>query len=343
MTFNRFIKFLFAFVLVTFGRLSQADVAAAAPTCVGKFMNPISDICWSCIFPITIGGIPILTMRQEDNNSTPKTIICMCSGSWPVPIGIIVSFWEPLHLIEAVRAPYCFPSLGGKSMNLGVTAPAHGRNLQKSQTTQSFYQVHWYLNPMMFWLQDTIDDECTDQGAFDMAYFTEVDALWDDSEATFILNPDAALFANVIAQSACAIDCIAASAGFGRNELFWCAGCQGSMYPLVGWVGTHSGGVQASSLLVQRLTNKMHREGLMTARSGADGMCAHLIQPIMDKTNYKYQMVYPVPQTIKILGRCCQPYGRTTVLWGAGDEFPYRGEDYAYQIFRKRDCCVGYD
>jgi TraU protein. len=61
----------------------------------------------------------------------------------------------------------------------------------------------------------------------------------------------------------------------------------------------------------------------------------------MDKTNYKYHMLYPVPQTRKINGKCCQPLGRSEIKWGAGREFPFAGEDFAYQIFRKRNCCQG--
>ncbi|WP_370976920.1 TraU family protein [Acinetobacter baumannii] len=38
---------------------------------------------------------------------------------------------------------------------------------------------------------------------------------------------------------ACAGDCVLASAGFGSNGLFWCAGCNGSIYPLNGNVGAH--------------------------------------------------------------------------------------------------------
>jgi conjugal transfer pilus assembly protein TraU len=61
----------------------------------------------------------------------------------------------------------------------------------------------------------------------------------------------------------------------------------------------------------------------------------------MDKTHYKMQMVYPIPNTLKDGSQCCQPYGRTTMIWGAGKSFPVSGEDFAYQIFRKRNCCAG--
>ncbi len=30
-----------------------------------------------------------------------------------------------------------------------------------------------------------------------------------------------------------------------------------------------------------------------------------------------------------------------TLVWGAGKEYPVAGEDFAYQLFRKRNCCAG--
>ena len=124
-------------------------------------------------------------------------------------------------------------------------------------------------------------------------------------------------------------------------NLFWCAGCQGSIYPMTGHVTTHIGGVQASVLLTQRMTAKMHRQFTTFAGAGRQGLCGYYPLPIMDKTHYKLQMVYPVPATAKDAGQCCQPYGRTTMIWGAGKEYPVSGEDFSYQIFRKRNCCAG--
>lgn len=324
------------------GFVSTSFADNTAPTCNGKFMNPITDICWSCVFPLKVGGATLAGRDQEDNGtSSGSNPVCFCSNNGVPRVGVKASFWEPARLIEVVRSPYCFPSLGGIKLDVGIDAPAHGRSLKKGDTRSSFYQVHWYINPLLFWLEVLVDNNCLEQGVFDLGYFTEVDPLWADSELTFILNPDASLFTSILAQGACAADCVAASLGFPLNELFWCAGCQGSMYPLDGYVGAHVGGVQASVLLAQRMTNKMHREGLIWSASGSDGLCGYYIQPLMDKTNYKMQMTYPVRATGKVDGKCCQPYGRTTTIWGAGKEFPYKGEDFAYQIFRKRDCCQG--
>jgi len=322
-------------------------VPGTTPTCKGKFPNPITDICWSCMFPMKVGGGTLISASQEDSgNGASGNPFCFCGNGTVNPkVGIKIDFWEPSRLFEAVRAPHCYPSLGGVMLDPGIAAPAHQQNRSKtpkdSATRSSFYNTHWYTNPIMYWLEVVLDNNCLEHGAFDVAYATEYDPLWNDTQLSFLLAPDSALFANPIAIAACAADCVMATLGFPSNTLFWCSGCQGMMYPLSGWVATHIGAVQATTLLMQRMTNKLHRQGLMWAASGEGGLCGLYPQIIMDKTNYKSQMLFPIPNTAKIAGRCCQPYGRTTVLTGAGKEIPYIGEDFAYQIFRKRSCCGG--
>src|SRR5437667_2846265 len=172
-----------------------------------------------------------------------------------------------------------------------------------------------------------------EQGGSDIAYMTEVAPLWNDDELTAIINPDAILFANPIAVLSCAIDCVAATIGFGNPAQYWCGGCQGGIYPLDGHVAVHTGGIASSELIAHKLTAKLHRQGMALAYHGWPGLCGGYILPIMDKSAYKLQMSYPIPNTLKIDGHCCQPFGRTTQIWGAGKEFPTRGEDFAYFIF----------
>lgn len=322
-------------ICISFLMLITSLATNAGTTCEGKFMNPITDVCWSCLFPIKLGGANLIPFGQEDFDSGSDNIFCACGN--PPKLGISMSFWEPARLVEAVRKPYCFSSLGGITIDPGIDAPAHAQK----RGDKSFYQVHWYVSPLIYWLEVMMDNPCVEQNVFDLAYMTELDPLWADSELTFLLNPDAILFANPLAQGACSADCAAATAGFPNNQLFWCAGCQGSMYPLDGWVGSHVGGVQASTLLMQRMTNKMHREMLIWGAHGKEGMCGFYPIPLMDKRAYKTQMTYPIPNTKKENGRCCSPMGRTTVTSGAGKEYPYKGEDFAYLLFRRRDCCQG--
>ncbi len=326
-------------VTCLFGMCSGS--AIADPNCHGKFANPITDYCWSCTFPIGLGGSAKVKMGQDDNDSSPDNMLCACTD--PPKVGLNMSFWEPARLVDVTRTPYCFVGLGGVTMDFGIDTPRHAQTAKsEGRSPSAFYHAHWYTNPLMFWLEVLMDDSCLEQGVFDVAYLTEIDPLWADSETTFILNPDVALWGNPVAQAACAIDCVAATVnGFGIDSMLWCDGCQGSMFPLNGWVGSKVGGVQASSLIAARMTSKMHRELLIWAASGSDGQCGYYPQPVMKKSNYKYHMLYPIPQTKKISGKCCQPFGRTTALWGSGKEFPVKGEDFSYQIYRKRDCCAG--
>lgn len=320
---------------------------AQSATCSGKFLNPLTDVCWSCIFPLKIGGTTVRGGGQEDVPGSLGAPNCSCVNGVNVTVGVTTQFWEPLRIFEAVRKPFCFPTLGGLSLNFGIDAPDHGRQPppiggeRRVSSRKAFYQGHWYVNPMLWVLSILADNSCLEQAYFDLAYITELDPLWNDDEATFILNPDAVLFGNPVAMAACMGDCVAATAGFPISELFWCAGCQqGTIYPLTGNVAHMTGGVQTFALLLQRMTNKLHRQGLMWAASGSNGLCGYYMQPIMDRRNYKFAMLSPRPQP-KVAGRCCQPYGRSSLLYEAGMEFPYGGEDFSALIYRKRDCCTG--
>jgi hypothetical protein len=187
-----------------------ATPVAAGPTCHGQFMNPITDICWSCMFPLTLGSATLVSDGQPDI-SNPSSPVCFCSN--PPRIGVAIGFWEPVRLVDVTRTPFCMVGLGGLAIDPGIEVPRGAQVGHDSQTRNSFYQVHWYANPILSWLEVLLDFPCLEKGPLDLAYLTEVDPLWADDELAAILNPEAVLFANVVAKAACAADCVAASAG----------------------------------------------------------------------------------------------------------------------------------
>jgi conjugal transfer pilus assembly protein TraU len=227
-----------------FGFSTLPALAAGTATCTGKFPNPITDICWSCILPISIGSARIANFGDQEDTDNPPNPVCSCLVN-PI-VGLSIGFWEPARHVEVVRKPFCLVSLGGVDLDPGIPAPEAARFTRPEGDGDGggFYQAHYYLNPVMYWLDVVTDFPCLEKSSFDLAYMTEVDPLWADDELTLILNPDAVLFANPIAIAACAADCVAASVGFGIREMFWCAGCQGGIYPLNGHVPYHLGGVQ---------------------------------------------------------------------------------------------------
>lgn len=317
--------------------------ATNAGECKGKFPNPITDYCWSCMFPMSISGQTVYVNGQEDTDN-PSHFVCACGSPTP-KVGVPVSFWEPVRQVDISRTPGCLVGIGGIQINLGFNAPVPAQAMKQQgeldYAKRSFYHSNWYINPILTWAGLVLDSDCLESKGLDLAYTTSLDPLWSDDEMLAVLNWDAALFANPFAQSVCALDCGAAMIGFPSNSLFWCAGCQGGLYPMNGVVEHHTGAVDTSVLLVQRMIAKLHREGVMYGTWGEKGECSNYPQLIMNKQGYKMTMTYPVPQTTKILGRCCQPLGRSTVLWGASKEFPIEGEDFSYLIFRKRNCCEG--
>ena len=333
---SRFVRLLFFSLL-----LSTSVVSQAQASCSGRIINPVTDVCWECLFPITIGNNLSFQTGPFTDVETDAEALCACSGEANITLGMNLGFWEPIRTMEIVREPFCFPSLGGVSLGDRTFAPAHGRtpNPKTRGHRTSFYQVHWYHTPWLYLLEILLDTTCLEQSAWDVAYMTELDPLWDDSTSSFLLNPDVTLFANPIAIGACSLDCVAATTRLPMNDLYWCAGCAGSLFPLTGWVNAHITDEQAFSLLTQRFTLKLHREGLLWRQWGKDGQCGPQFEMVMSKNVYRTQMLYP---TSKTEGQCCRPFGASTAPDALGGLTPIvKGEDAAFLIWRRRDCCQG--
>ena len=319
--------------------LFSVNALAEGYSCAGRIPNPVTDIAWISIFPIKIGATTIAGFGQEDIGTSPPAI---CSCPIPVPpfvrIGMGISFWEPARAVEVTTTPMCSPILGG--IPLGGTAPIGKRGSAKTSgasgaSKNSFYHVHWYIFPMTNWMEFLTDTVCVTPESFDVMMLSELEPTWADDELATIFAPEATMFANPIAQAACSADCVAASAGFPLNELFWCAGCQGSIYPLTGNVVNHESGIQASLLVTQRMHTKLHRAFVSLDMNSDIAMCLPLPLPIINKRSYKTQMMYPIPNTLG-----AHPYGRSDIFWSAGKEFPVKGEDFSYLLWRRRVCCA---
>ena len=324
-------------VLVVIASLiASPTVKAEAYSCSGRIPNPVTDIAWISIFPIKFGGTTIAGFGQEDIGSSPPAI---CACPLPVPpfirVGLGLSFWEPARAVEVTTTPLCSPILGGIPLGGLGNLAKRGSAKTDSDSRNSFYHVHWYVFPLTNWMSMLTDTVCVTPESFDLLMLSELEPTWGDDELSTIFSPESALFANPISQAACAADCVAASAGFPLNELFWCAGCQGSMYPMTGNVINHESGIQASLLVTQRMHSKLHRALVALDMNSPAAMCLPLPLPIINKRSYKTQMMYPIPNTLG-----AHPYGRTEALWSAGKEFPVAGEDFSYLIWRKRLCCA---
>ena len=330
----RLILVLKYLILLTF--ISSITAPISHSKCVGRMLNPITDVCWKCLFPMTIAGVKIASGGPD--TPTGRSPVCACVKpplNVPVP-GIPVSFWEPVRMVDVTRTPYCLVNMGGISpMKSGIKNRGDIGQDDGDVSKSSFYNVHWYIYPLIYWLELLMDFACLESASMDLAYLTELDPFWADDEKSAILNPEGILFGSPVAQTACLADALASTAHLPLDPLFWCAGSWGSLYPFAGTVRDHEGGIQASSLLAARFMAKLHRQLLLWGTVGTKGLCGKYPMPLIKKSQYRLQVTYPIPQT-----GSCHPIGMNPVLFQAGKEYPYKGSDFGYLVFRKRECCL---
>jgi len=309
-----------------------ATVRASAPECQGHFVNPITDICWRCLFPLTIGNVPVAAGNEPDTEN-PSSPVQICPVSELYRIGIAIGYWEPFALTDVTRAPYCMVNLGGFSISAGKLGSGGGKR-QGGDDTAAFYHVHWYKYPLTYWLNIITSMGCLQGGDLDIGYLSELDPMWDSSALSAIIQPEAILFSNLIAQAACAADAVASLNGMPVDALFWCAGSQGSMYPFNGYVSNEFSPLQTSVLLSERMAFKLHRQGMIMNSIGENtAVCFEYPSAIIPKSRWRYQMVNKYPDAGQ-----CHPLGRSVTRWETGKNMPNDRRNFGYLLWRKRNC-----
>jgi conjugal transfer pilus assembly protein TraU len=78
----------------------------------------------------------------------------------------------------------------------------------------------------------------------------------------------------------------------------------------------------------------LHRRGLAWKTMGDDALCESTIWPILPKDQYKFTMMYPMPETSD-----AHVIGESTMLWGSMRLIPGIEETPIYNIWRWVDCC----
>ena len=302
-----------------------------------------TDICWDCIFPIRVcGGVDISSgngypIPSEANHDS----LCSCPDPAGIPnIGCSVGFYEHSKLIDITRNAYCAPSLGGtflqsKGVQLFGGMPSSTKD---KDGPLSFMNYIYYAFPLNLLLDLVVDSRCGNDGYsdFDVMYMSPLDPTWNDDEMAFFLNFEAVIFSNPVTIGACAADAaVTAAGGQPIENLFWCAGSWGLVYPFTGNINGPESPVRDSSLLATKAIAALHRRGLATKTVGHDAMCNRVIHPTLPKTQYRMSLFSPVAEN-----HGSHVIGESTFRWGEWRNIPGTGEDFTYVIDRWTDCCL---
>ncbi len=332
----------------------------------GKRLQGIIDkICWSCVLPMRIMGV-----GPKPAGAAPSKSICMCNDSNGVPeIGWQLGYFQPARVEEVVKTPWCSPFLGG--IKLQDSSFEVGRDRASAETDkprQVFMDSHYFTYPIFQMLNLLMIPSCAGDNHMDLDLLTmsEIDPLWSNDLLTFVLNPESVVFANPLALAWCMADCVATTLKSESEKNYFCAGCDGLIYPHTGNIHGVTDPVQNSSLLLQRQLASLHRRGLAEKTMGEEEMCESSYSYFIPRSQYRVSMLYPVPEsknsrplfTPPAQGGggssspsnfipsedCCHRLGESVHQWSTlkgGRSRPGK-ENYVFLVWRYVDCCVGY-
>lgn len=324
----------------------------------------ITGVCWSCLFPIRLGGFTLFGDTDDLPEGVTNRLLCACDANGIPAIGITGGAWLPSRMVEVVRKPYCSPALGGITFNPGVRLYGGHKETEGDGADKTFYNYHFWAFPLFLMLQLFVQNNCNAGGLrnMDMMYMSELDPTWNIDELAFFLNPESVLFSNPLALAACAVDCAVTTAHKPIDKLFWCAGCWGNLYPFSGGIASEASPPRDTSLLTARVLSSLHRKGLAHKTYGNGALCSGQLFPMVPKQQYKMSMLFPLaeadngerivrsedPATGKIIEKkvpdltdgCCHWIGESPFKWGEWRTVPAAGEDYLYLIWRYSECCL---
>jgi len=285
------------------------------------------------MLPITIGKIEAAPSSKYDYGN-PASPVCLCG----VKPGIAIGYWEPRRLMDMTKKPWCFPNLGGMNLNPGIGFEGGGSANKQVNRHLDKWHTHYYIYPALSILNLVTDVLCADVAQFDIGYVTELDPVWNSDSLSLIINPEALIFSNQAAVMACTADCALSSAGRSSKELFWCQGCENSVYPMNGNVKGGEVLSRGAMTVAQRMAFKLHRQFIMFTTATHKNLCTKSVQPLMDKRQYRFQLTQP--KAITSGPFTCPNIGFPTSPYDTGLTRAIKGEDFGALLFAKRNCCA---
>ncbi|WP_318408803.1 TraU family protein [Photobacterium leiognathi] len=300
----------------------------------------IVDVPWNSMYPIKLAGITISPSGSGAPNNASNKVFCACEDDLGIFVpGFTQAMYEPARLIELVRQPDCMMTLGGTEMGItnGRARGTTGSQEQYETAQPAFWHYHYYAYPLLLMLEMLVPNRCGDGYlSMDLLYISELDPTWTDPELAFFANPEAVIFANPAAMAACVADAAASAVGKPIDQLYWCAGAWGQLYPLSGYIESKSSVATKTSLLATRSIAALHRRLLARQTTGDQALCSAPIFPTIPKSQYKMNMMYPVPER-----QSSHEIGESAIKWGEWRNIPSK-EDAVYMLWRYNDCCVTY-
>lgn len=293
----------------------------------------LEDFCLECLLPVRIATLS--SQPEPLPRDLASDAVCSCDGE---TYGVSIGSWHPVRLIEVVTTPGCSPILGGIQLFQGMqgfrgtTGPG-----EPVGSGTAFFHVHSFPVPFMALLDPLSETPCRSINDAAPAYFSELDPGWNVPGLSMIDQPEAAFFLNPPGIKACAADAAASASGMPLDELFWCAGSWGTLYPMQGAMRATLGtDPSLTSLAAIRQQARLHRSGMGLKTTGNEALCGGIPSPFMEKSQYRLSRIYPVRE--RPLNHAV---GESTLRWASLPEAPkVQGQATLYLLWRFEECCI---
>lgn len=294
----------------------------------GNSINAVTDVEWDCMFPMTIAGLVSLGGEEEQSPSSQKRLTCNCMSEGSGGAGMPYGFWEPKTYVDVVQDAWCFTGVG---MEMDMESDfVNDGSRSTSENATTFAQAHYVLFPVLALLDMYYDLPCLnydDGSEFDYLLITEILPTWNDDFLSSTVYPETVLFANPAAQLACMADSQPANANKPINELYWCMGAWGTVFPLTGTIGG-SDQMEMQAAIAGRTIFQMAKLGALKEYDEAG--CFQSYVEVWTKNRYKLQMIKPTKVSQ------CFAFGKSALTWATGVNIE---DNHSYFMFRKVDCC----
>lgn len=346
----RFLRRILSITATSLGITASASLAQQCPASNIIGTGIISNVCWSCIFPLRISGVTIfgspqraagidgngfaLSSRPGVPDEAANRMVCVCNDGALPTVGVPIGMWLPAELYETTMTPGCSSVLGG--IQIGIADRLYlgtSGDPTSDLEQQSFNHIHTYSFPIVM-LMELFTKCANSYSDIDILYMSEIDPMWNDPIVAMYGNPMSVFGSSIVAQSACAADAISASMGKPRDNLFWCGGSWTStMAPYTGFEHAQ-GPVQFSSSTAQKLLAMNAVRGIERSYVGNNALCRAQYQPMLKRSHYRWQAAWPRAE-----GRRNHGSGESVLRWGAGRTIPGVAEMPIYLRWNWTDCC----
>lgn len=361
-----FFSFIIIFVTTDVYADNTAKKACDAAGVNTKSLSDIQIAAFETIdnmLPIKIGGIEVGSPDDVSgglasaggSSSDNSAFLCMCQMPPPVfeRLGVSISFWNNVGMVDTSSIPYCFPQLGmslsediAPDIESGFSilgkpgvggANQFGTRSNGSKDSQ-FITAHTHFASFMNLMQiisEAIFSMCLGISTNISPIMSETAFWWQVDEWGVVKNPEALLVANPIATTACMAESVSMIAKKNLDPLFWCMGSWGSLYPITMNVGSGTPLTSYAMLAARNLAERFQLGMLMdtTGYQMLNGYCQPIPIYFTPKSDINIFPIWPQKSTSRF------PLGYPSEFWGVGKDNPTNLGVMTWMVYQKRDCC----